>query len=127
MVKKMSKNKICIYATILIVIAIIAIPSTVKVVKKHNDRLLENTINKIIETAKDCYYNNSCVEENITLAELYEKTSLPLMNNPISKKIYNDQSYVSVSENFKFINELFNWSHGNKNAKNNNLKIENSC
>ncbi len=99
----MERNKIIIYATALILVLLIAIPSTYKVVKKHNDRLLKNTIQKIEETAKDCYYNNSCVEERITLTELYEKTGLTTMSNPITKKIYNEESYVSVQDNFKFI------------------------
>ncbi len=99
----MGKNRIWIYTTTLIVIVLIGVPSTYKVVKKHNERMLKNTVQKIIEKAKDCYYNNSCVEEKITLEELYEKTGLSEMNNPITKKIYNQESYVSVVEDFKFI------------------------
>ncbi len=98
----MEKNKICIYGTILIIIVMIAVPSTYKVIKRHQNRLLENTVQKIIESAKDCYYNNSCIEDHITLKELYEKTDLPVMNNPITKKIYNEESYVSVSDGFQF-------------------------
>lgn len=65
--------------------------------------MLENTIKKIEETAKDCYYNNSCVEDRIPLSELYEKTGLTQQNNPITKKVYNESSYVSVKDNFLFI------------------------
>lgn len=99
----MNKNKIFIYGTILLIFFIIAVPSTYKVIKKHNERMLKNTTKRIIDAAKDCYYNNSCVNEEITLEELYEKTDLPLMSNPITKKIYNEKSYVSVKENFEFI------------------------
>lgn len=103
MVKIMSKNKIWIYVTVVLAVLLIAIPSTYKVVTKHNKRMLKNTTQKIIETAKDCYYNNSCINEEITLEELYEKTGLTEMYNPVTKKIYNKNSYVSVKENFKFI------------------------
>lgn len=99
------KNKIIIYATILIIILLIAIPSTYKVIQKHNDRLLKNTIQKITEKAKDCYYNKSCVEDQITLKELYDKTGLTPMSNPLTKKLYNETSYVSVKDNFTFIEQ----------------------
>lgn len=99
----MKKNRIWIYFTIIMIVLFIAIPSTYKVVKKHNDRMLRNTVQTIIEAAKDCYYNESCVEEEITLEELYEKTGLPLMSNPVSKKIYNEKSYVNVKDNFQFV------------------------
>lgn len=98
----MTKNKIWVYLTILIVFLIIAIPTTYKVVKKHNERLLKNTIGNIVNAAKDCYYNNSCVDSNITLKELYEKTSLNPISNPLTKKIYNENSYVRVSD-FTFV------------------------
>lgn len=99
----MSRNKIWIYSTIILIILLIAVPSTYKVITKHNDRMLKNTTKRIIEAAKDCYYNSSCVNEKITLEELYEKTGLPEMNNPVTKKIYNEKSYVSVKEGFIFI------------------------
>ena len=99
----MSKNKIFIYFLVLVICLLIAVPSTYKVVKKHNERMLKNTIETIVEAAKDCYYNDSCVDEVITLKELYEKTGLDTMYNPISKRIYNEDSYVNVSEDFKFV------------------------
>jgi len=98
-------NRKWIYGTILLLILMIAIPSTYKVIHTHYERLRQNTTKKIIEAAKDCYYNNSCIEEKITLAEIYEKTGLPTMSNPITKKIYNEASYVDVSDNFSF-NEI---------------------
>ena len=96
------KNKIFLYLTALLLFLLIAVPSTYKVIKKHHTRLLLNTIKRIEEAAKYCYYNDSCIEEQITLEELYEKTSLPRMNNPVTKEVYNEKSYVSVKENFKF-------------------------
>lgn len=103
MEKTMTKNKIWVYATVLLVGLLIGVPSTYKVITKHNERMLKNTTQKIVEAAKDCYYNNSCVGDEITLEELYEKTGLAGMYNPVTKKIYSEQSYISVKENFKFI------------------------
>ena len=98
----MHKNRIIIYTTMLSLILIISVPSTIKTINKHNERLLDVTIKKITETAKDCYYNNSCVEDKITLKELYEKTNLEEQANPLSKKVYNKDSYILVSDSFKF-------------------------
>lgn len=96
-------NKKWIYTTTLLLILIIAVPSTYKVIDRHNKRMLENGIKKIEEAAKNCYYNNSCIEEKITLAEIYEKTGLQTMSNPITKKVYSEESYVDVNNNFQFI------------------------
>lgn len=98
----MTKNKIIFYLTLIAILLIIALPTTYKVIKKHQDRLLKITIKQIEETAKDCYYNSSCIENEITLKELYEKTDLPRMSNPITKMVYSESSYVSVNDNFKF-------------------------
>lgn len=99
----MGKNKLWIYFTCLSILLLIGIPSTYKVITQHNTRMLKYTTQKIIEAAKDCYYNNSCVGEEITLEEIYEKTGLVEMHNPVTKKIYNKKSYVSVKDNFQFI------------------------
>ncbi len=96
-------NKKWIYTTTLLLILLIAIPSTYKVVHRHNERMLRNVTKKIEETAKDCYYNNSCIEDKITLGEIYEKTGLQTMSNPITKKVYSEESYVDVNNNFQFI------------------------
>ena len=67
-------NRKWMYGTTLLLILMIAIPSTYKVIHTHYERLRLNTTKKIIEAAKDCYYNNSCIEEKIKLSEIYEKT-----------------------------------------------------
>lgn len=99
----MSKNRMIIYVSILLFILMIAVPTLYKTNKRHNGRLIGVATKKIVEAAKDCYYNESCVEDKITLNELYEKTDLKELTNPITKKIYHPESYIVVSENFKFI------------------------
>ncbi len=102
----MNKNKIIIYCTVLFLILLISVPSIVKTIKKHNERLMNVVTKKIVETAKNCYYNESCINNEITLKELYEKTDLEEMINPLTKKIYNEESYVIVSEEFRFVEKL---------------------
>ncbi len=99
----MNKNKIIFYGTVLLIILLIAVPSIMKTVHKHNERLIAVTEKKIIETAKNCYYTESCINKEITLNELYEKTDLEVMINPLTKKAYNESSYVDTQDNFKFI------------------------
>lgn len=99
----MNKNKIILYITLLLLVFMITVPSILKTIDKHNRRLEEVAEKEIIEAAKDCYYNESCVGDTIKLSELYEKTDLKEMINPISKKVYNLESYVDVKNNFTFI------------------------
>ena len=88
----MNKNKIVIYVSCLIIIFMVTVPAVLKTIDKHNKRLEEAAVKEIIDAAKDCYYNESCVGDNISLAELYEKTDLEEMTNPITKKLYEESS-----------------------------------
>jgi len=99
----MNKNKIIFYVTIAIILLLIAITSIIKTINTHNNRLIEATTKKIVEAAKNCYYNESCINDTITLQELYEKTDLKDLVNPITKKKYNTDSYVDVKNNFEFV------------------------
>ena len=104
MVKAMNTNKITIIASIIIIILIISIPTTYKVIKNHNNHLYQVVEEKIINDAKECYYAKKCSEEKITLSELYEKTSLEKVINPVTKEYYNENSYVEIKNNkFKFV------------------------
>lgn len=100
---KMNKNKAIGNLTFIIIIALIAIPTFTKVSKKHQERLMKVTENQIIDTSKNCYYSESCINDKITLAELYEKTGLAPIINPITKMEFNEASYVNVINDFEFI------------------------
>ena len=99
----MNKNKIIIYVSCLIIIFMITIPSVLKTIDKHNERLEEVAVRKIIDAAKDCYYNDSCVGSTIMLSELYEKMDLEEVTNPRTKKMYDLSSYVDVKNGFVFV------------------------
>ncbi len=99
----MNYNRIIIYLTIILVMGAILLSSGYKVYQIHNERVKLVTEKLIIDTAKKCYYNASCVEDNITLEELYNKMGLANQTNPLTKKVYNPKSYVSIKDNFNFV------------------------
>lgn len=98
----MNTNRITIIGSIIAIILIISIPTCYKVIKSHNDNLLEVVEDKIIASAKKCYFEEKCKNDKITLQELYELQFLEKVNNPITKEYYNDNSYVMI-DNGNFI------------------------
>ena len=100
----MNINKKLTISSIIIIILIIAIPTTYKVIKNHNDHLYQVVEKKIVEAAKKCYYEEICSHETITLKKLYEYELLEPVSDPISKEYYNEDSYIEIdNNNFKFI------------------------
>ena len=100
----MKINKIIIISSIIVIILIIGIPTTYKVIKNHNQNLYKVVEDKIIEKAKECYYAEKCLDEKITLKELYDNKYLDKVSDPITKEYYNDKSYVERKNNkYKFI------------------------
>ena len=99
----MNINKKITISAVIIIFLIIVIPTTYKVIKNHNNHLFQVVEKKIVEAAKKCYYEEICSNETITLRELYEYDFLELVSNPISKEYYNENSYIEVNNNFKFI------------------------
>ena len=94
----MSKNFYLTLISLSILLAIIVIPSIIKVNNRHNEKLIRVVESKIKQKALDCFYEEDCSEE-ITLKELYDKKYLEKMANPISKEYYNNKSYVLIQEN----------------------------
>ena len=100
----MKTNKIIVISSIIIIILIIAIPTTYKVIKNHNKNLYKVVEDKIVEKAKACYYDQKCLNEKITLKELYDNKYLDKVSDPISKEYYNENSYVERKNNkYKFV------------------------
>ena len=100
----MNRNKTIIYITIIALVLIISIPTIYTIVKKHNDRLTAVTHKRIEEAAKECYLKNICVDEKITLKQLYENKYLEKESNPITKEYYNEESFVQRKDKtFDFI------------------------
>ena len=100
----MNTNKIVVISSIIIIILIIGIPTTYKVIKNHNQNLYKVVEDKIVEKAKECYYDQKCLEDKITLKELYDNKYLDKVSDPISKEYYNENSYVEIKNNkYKFV------------------------
>lgn len=94
MVRDMTTNKVMIIGTIIIVILMISLPTIYYVIKDYQSNLLRVVENKIISAAKECYYEDICQDEKITLDFLYQKNFLEKASNPITKEYYNINSYV---------------------------------
>lgn len=100
----MNRNKFIINVTVIGIVLIILIPTIYTIIKKHNDRMLRVTYNRIEEAAEKCAKEEKCGDEKITLKELYDKNYLEKESNPITKEYYNENSYVKKDkENYKFV------------------------
>ena len=100
----MNISKITVIISVILIILSIGIPTTYKVIKNHYDHLYQVVEDKIIEKAKECYYDNICLEDKITLQELYDNKYLEVLSNPVSKEYYNSESYVKHEDNkFEFV------------------------
>lgn len=89
---------------LLIIIAVLLITSftAYKVITRHNQNIMLVSEKRIVEAAKRCLNEDNCEGNKITLATLYTQKYLEQEINPLTKEIYNDNSYVLVDEN-KFI------------------------
>ena len=95
MVMRMSNKKI-VLITILLIFAIIAIPTVYHIYQNHNNRLILVVENEFIYQATLCYKESNC-KSVVTLKELYEKGYLTeKMTNPISKEYYGEDSSVNL-------------------------------
>ena len=102
----MNINKITIIGTILSILLILGIPTIYKVVKNHHHNLYLVVEEKIINSAKKCYFDEICNENKIFLKDLYELNYLEKVNNPVTKEYYNELSYVKIdNDEFKFVVE----------------------
>lgn len=102
--KGTTMNKKIIYITIIIILLLILVPTIYKVVKNHEKALYEVTNKKVIETAITCKNKGFCNKDKITLKELYELEMLSEVNDPVTKQIYNDKSYViKDGDDYKFV------------------------
>lgn len=98
-------NKKIVIISVIIILVIISIPTGYKVIKNHHNNLYKVVNDKIIESAKKCYYDDVCIEDKITLKFLYEKGYLKeKLNDPVTKEYYNEASYVKRdNNNYEFV------------------------
>ena len=71
-VNVVSINRTLTLVSVAILILIIAVPSVITVNKRHNERLLYAATTKIKEKAKFCFDKEDCLNQKITLKQLYD-------------------------------------------------------
>lgn len=99
----MNINKTIFSLTIICCILIIGIPTVFKIINQNHDNLYKVVSKNIEESARRCYIDEKCKEDKITLKMLYEREYLlEEMYDPISKIVYNYESYVDVNNKFTF-------------------------
>ncbi len=97
-------NKKIIFLTFIIIIFLIGSLTTYKVIKKHQDNMLLVSKKYIEEKAKECYLDQKCSSNKITLEELYQNSYLAKQANPITKEYYPENSYVEIKDgNYIFV------------------------
>ena len=102
--KIMNTNRVLILGSIISIFLLISIPTIYKVVINHKNSLIKVVEDKIINSAKKCYYEEKCTDDKITLKELYDLKYLDRVSDPISREYYNDQSYIEVNDDeFRFV------------------------
>lgn len=77
----------------------ITIPSVINISSAYKDNLYSVTEKRIIEAATLCIKEENCEGNKVTLKTLYEQNYLTEEYNPVTKEIYNEDSYVSFYEN----------------------------
>lgn len=89
----MSK-KTLILITIISCTLVIMIPTIYKVLIDHRNKLYLSVEKEIKEAAEKCWDEKKCQNETITLKELYSLDYLEKQIDPISKKVYEEDSLI---------------------------------
>ncbi len=98
----MSSNKIIIYISLIAIILIIAVPTILKVIDYHNEKLYDTMESKIIEKTKICFLEEKCSEDKVSLKKLYSLGYLEKIEDPVKHIYVNENSYV-IKKNEKYI------------------------
>lgn len=92
-------NKKVIILTLFTIIGIIVLPTIYKVYNRHNNNLIKVVEKEILYQAKLCYKEEKC-ETKVLLKDLYTNNYLKeKLSNPITKKYYNEESFVDLTTN----------------------------
>lgn len=95
----MNLNKIVIYLTVIAIIAIIAIPTSIKVVSENHEKLYLVNEKLVTEKARQCIYDGKCKENKVTLKTLYDNMYIKgKVIDPVKKSVYSEESYVIVTK-----------------------------
>lgn len=99
-----NNNKYIIFFTIIALILLVSIPTIYKVVKNHQNKQIAVVEKKVIEAGRLCQYKKECPNEEITLKELYDLKYLDKLVNPINKKVYDEDSTITITKQEIIVN-----------------------
>lgn len=88
------KNRVVVAITLIVIAAIVAIPTYFKLKESHENKLKKVIKNEIINASKQCFLDNVCTGDQTTLKFLYEKKYLKKQIDPSTKKYYNESSII---------------------------------
>lgn len=92
-------TKKIIIITIFTIMGMIIVPTIYKIYQNHNANLIRVVEQEFKYYAKNCYNENNC-NEIVYLKDLYEKKYLTeKLTNPLSKKYYDEKSFVNLTTN----------------------------
>lgn len=70
----------------------------------HEKRVIGVTEKRMIEGAKNCFFDSNCTGNRVTLKELVAKGYLKEEVNPQTKMYYNENSYIRIQDqNYEFV------------------------
>lgn len=96
-----------IFSLFLILLGVICGLTSYKVIKENNEKKLLVSEKRIIAAAQKCWETAKCEGNKVTLEKLYAEDLLKEEINPVTKEIYNVNSYVLKTDNnyqFKTVN-----------------------
>lgn len=88
-----SKKTLCLLSVIACLL-IITIPTIYKVIKDHQTKLYDVLEKEIIEASEKCWNKGDCEADTITLKELYDLKYLEKQIDPVTKKVYKEDSTI---------------------------------
>lgn len=87
-------KKTLIFVTIISCILVIMVPTIYKVLTDHRNKLYSSVEKEIKEAAEKCWNEEKCEKDIITLKELYLLNYIDKQIDPISKKVYQEDSSI---------------------------------
>ena len=101
------KSRTIILITILTIVISISGATIWKVNDRHLQREIDVVEKRIIEGAIDCFNNDDCTGNKVTLGSLINKGYAKKEINPQSKTYYDLNSYVNYeNNNYNFITDV---------------------
>ncbi len=100
------KNSKWVLLTIVLILFSMILYTFYKVSYNHTSHIKEVAEKRLIESAKQCIWDDACSENKIYIGELMEKNYLKTEVNPITKKYYSKESYIEKEGNTYTFHEV---------------------